>query len=75
MKSDPKAIIDNGDEIQVGDRVELHPVTDRWMMGDRYAEVISIYYSQKYHNIVVRVWFDRSEAKKTYLPEYIGKKV
>jgi len=24
----------------VGNRVELHPATDRWMMGDRYGEVV-----------------------------------
>lgn len=24
-----------------GDRVQLHPATDRWMMGDRYGTVIS----------------------------------
>jgi len=26
----------------VGDRVELHPATDTWMMGDRYGSVIKI---------------------------------
>jgi hypothetical protein len=70
-----KAIINNGEEIRAGDRVELHPATDRWMRGDRYAEVISIYYSQKYRNIMVKVLFDCSGAKGSYLPEYIGKKV
>lgn len=25
-----------------GRRVELHPATDRWMMGDRYGEVIKV---------------------------------
>lgn len=25
-----------------GDRVELHPVTDRWMMGDRYGVVVEV---------------------------------
>lgn len=24
---------------KVGQRVQLHPRTDRWMMGDRYGEV------------------------------------
>jgi hypothetical protein len=23
-----------------GDRVELHPCTDRWMMGDRYGRIV-----------------------------------
>lgn len=26
----------------VGQRVEIHPATDAWMMGDRYGEVIKI---------------------------------
>ena len=25
-----------------GRRVELHPATDRWMMGDRYGEVVKV---------------------------------
>ena len=25
-----------------GDRVQLHPATDRWMMGDRYGECRSV---------------------------------
>ncbi len=25
--------------LQVGSRVELHPATDRWMMGDRYGTI------------------------------------
>lgn len=29
-------------DFQVGDRVMMHPATDRWMMGDRYGEVVSI---------------------------------
>ncbi len=29
----------NWDGYQVGDRVQLHPSTDRWMMGDRYGTV------------------------------------
>jgi hypothetical protein len=27
---------------QVGDRVQLHPATDRWMMGDRYGVVMEV---------------------------------
>lgn len=26
---------------RVGERVQLHPATDRWMMGDRYGEVVA----------------------------------
>ena len=33
----------NGDApFLVGDRVELHPATDRWMRGDRYGEVVYV---------------------------------
>ena len=28
-------------DAQVNDRVELHPGTDRWAMGDRYGVVVS----------------------------------
>lgn len=27
---------------RIGKRVELHPATDRWMMGDRYGEIVKI---------------------------------
>lgn len=26
----------------IGRRVQLHPATDRWMMGDRYGEIIKV---------------------------------
>lgn len=26
----------------LGDRVQLHPATDRWMQGDRYGEIVSV---------------------------------
>lgn len=29
----------DGADYHVGDRVELHPALDRWMMGDRYGDV------------------------------------
>lgn len=29
-------------DFSVGDRVELHPVCDQWMAGDKYGEVVSI---------------------------------
>jgi hypothetical protein len=30
----------DGVEYKIGDRVELHPGTDQWMMGARYGLVI-----------------------------------
>jgi hypothetical protein len=26
----------------IGQRVELSPATDRWMMGDRYGEIVHV---------------------------------
>ncbi len=26
----------------IGKRVQLHPATDRWMMGDRYGEIVKV---------------------------------
>jgi hypothetical protein len=28
------------DSMNIGDRVQLHPGTDRWMMGDRYGTIV-----------------------------------
>jgi hypothetical protein len=30
------------DDFKEGDRVEAHPATDSWMMGDRYGTVIIV---------------------------------
>jgi hypothetical protein len=40
--SDKTATADNGDAITVGARVELHPATDAWMMGDRFGVVENV---------------------------------
>ena len=37
-----QAIGYDGNGINVGDRVELHPGTDLWMQGARYGTVVSI---------------------------------
>ena len=29
-------------DYRIGKRIELHPVTDRWMMGDRYGVIVYI---------------------------------
>ena len=28
--------------MKIGTRVQLHPATDAWMRGDRYAEIVAI---------------------------------
>jgi hypothetical protein len=43
-------------EIMLGQRVELHPNTDEWMMGDKYGQIIDI--SSETGNI--RVLMDKS---------------
>lgn len=29
-------------QFRIGDRVQLHPATDAWMMGDRFGTVVKI---------------------------------
>jgi len=49
--------------VKIGDRVEIPPHYDRWMMGDRYGEVVKI--SGKF----IRVKMDRSNKVCTFLRE------
>jgi hypothetical protein len=30
-------------DVHEGDRIELHPATDRWMSGERFATVKTVY--------------------------------
>jgi len=32
----------------IGKRVELHPATDRWMMGDRYGVIVKVKCDSRY---------------------------
>ena len=48
---------------RVGDRVELHPATDAWMMGDRYGVVVKVGRSL-YH-----VRMDRSGRTRKVSPD------
>ena len=45
--------------MNTGDRVELHPAMDRWMMGDRYGTVVRIIPSRKGEDRV-SILMDRS---------------
>lgn len=49
-----------------GDRVELHPATDRWVMGDRYGTVVKVGYSH------LTVQLDCSGRSIRVHPENIG---
>ena len=47
----------------VGDRIELKPHLNRWMMGDRFGEIVSI--GRRY----LHVQMDRSEKTINVVPE------
>ncbi len=49
-----------------GQRVELSPSTDAWMMGDRYGAVVKV--GRK----VVHVQMDRSGRVRKLHPRYIS---
>lgn len=51
--------------VKVGDRVELHPATDRWIRGDRFGTVAKI--GRKY----VHVKLDRSGQTLPFPPRYV----
>ena len=45
-----------------GDRVETHPATDSWMMGDRFGTVKTV--GRKYVHVVM----DKSGAVRKFAP-------
>jgi hypothetical protein len=51
---------DKVNEFKVGQRVELHPATDRWMMGDRFGEVRAVASSWEAGKYLARVKLDKS---------------
>jgi len=51
---------------EVGYRVELHPATDRWMMGDRYGTVTKV------DRKVLTVKMDKSNHAIRVHPSNIG---
>ena len=53
-------------DFQAGMRVELHPATDAWMMGDRYGDVVKV--GRK----LVHVQMDRSGRTRKVHPRNIG---
>jgi hypothetical protein len=56
------------DDFKVGQRVELHPGTDQWMMGDRFGNVARIKDGK------VHVKMDRSGKTLKCDPDHILKK-
>ena len=57
-------------DFTVGQRVELHPGTDRWMMGDRFGQVTKVDATKG----IVRVKLDVSKKSLNFLPRNILKK-
>ena len=53
------------EQFTVGDRVELHPATDRWMRGDRFGEVVKL--GRHY----VHVKLDVSGQTRQFAPENV----
>lgn len=53
----------------VGDRIELAPHLDRWMMGDRFGEIVKI--GRRY----LHVKMDASEKVINVVPENVGQKL
>jgi len=60
---------DTSFSVKVDDRVELHPATDRWMMGDKYGTVV------KLDGVYVHVRLDVSGKTRWFHPNNIGKKL
>jgi hypothetical protein len=61
MTPDPVA------RVSAGDRCQLHPATDRWMMGDRFGDVVSVVKADRRKPFDrVRVKLDRSGRTLTF---------
>lgn len=48
---------------RVGQRVQAHPATDAWMMGDRYGVIL-----KAQQNGVMRVRMDKSHKVRRFRP-------
>tara|TARA_R110000824_G_scaffold82199_2_gene206146 strand:+ start:3258 stop:3509 length:252 start_codon:yes stop_codon:yes gene_type:complete len=58
-----RQLIESSKRYWVGKRVELHPATDAWMMGDRYGDVVDI---MRNGNFKIRM--DKSNKIRTVPP-------
>lgn len=55
------------DAFRPGQRIELEPFTDTWMLGDRFGEVL------RTGRTLVHVRLDRSGRVRKFRPEHIGR--
>lgn len=62
---------------KIGDRVQLHPATDEWMMGDRYGLVVGHAWSIESPGTVaaVKVKLDKSGRVRRFHPDNIAEVV
>jgi hypothetical protein len=51
------------DNALIGQRVELHPVLDDWMRGDRYGAIVAV--GRVYYTVLL----DKSQRRRRYLPD------
>jgi hypothetical protein len=58
------------DRYAKGKRIQVHPATDAWMMGDRYGVIIGRTLGRLAHDSSrgVRVRMDKSQQIKTFRP-------
>ena len=52
----------------VGKRVELHPATDRWMMGDRYGFLTQVQLNGRKEVVLAHIELDKSNKTITLHP-------
>lgn len=57
------------EQFHIGDRIELAPHLDRWMMGDRYGEIVKI------GSRFLHVLMDASGKTLHVVPENVGRKL
>lgn len=58
-------LFDKTGQFRAGDRVQLHPATDAWMMGDMYGTVIKV------GRLLLHVRMDRSDKVRKVHPTNI----
>ena len=59
-------MFDSVTQFRRGDRVQLHPATDAWMMGDRFGTVVKV------GRDLLHVNMDRSGRTRRVPPRLIG---
>lgn len=50
---------------KIGQRVQLHPATDRWMMGDRYGCIVKLLRANDTREMVFAVVVEMDKSKRT----------